>query len=172
MAINTAPANDFAQAPLADVSVASDLTPHSSRYTVPEAHDLDPREIEIIVDLDLDEMLLYYYGRDVPHDVEPVGEMVSYLVESGSDRVVGAIIHEFMSRAVREHPSLSQAMRWAIIVSGDKIQAPLPEEADAGASASGYLQPWNRLRQSLMRRLVDEGRERTAETVQALLRTA
>lgn len=172
MALETAPANDFAQAPLADLSVGSDLTPHSSRYTLPEAHDLDPREIEIIVDLDLDEMLLYYYGRDIPHDVEAVGETVSYLVESGSDKVIGAIIHEFMSRAVREHPSLSQAMRWAIIVSGDTIQAPLAEQVDAGASAIGYLQPWNRLRQSLMRRLVDEGHERTAETVQALLRTA
>lgn len=74
---------------------------------MPEAHDLDPGEIEIIVDLDLDE-----------------------------------------------------------------IQAPLTEEVAAGANASGYLQPWNRLRQSLMRRLVNEGHERTSETVQALLRLA
>lgn len=172
MAIGTAPKNDFAQAPLDNLHVDSDLTPHTSRYVLPELQDVDTREIEIIVDLDLDEMLLYYYGRSVPHDVEPVAETVSYLVESGSDRVVGIIVHEFMSRAVREHPTLAEAMRWAIIVSGDKVQAP-PSDSFVESSGRGSHVPlWNRLVPWLTRRLAENGRERTVETVQALLRTA
>lgn len=171
MAIKTAPTNDFAQPPLDNLHVCSDLTGETPRYTLPETPELDPRQIEIIVDLDLDEMLLYYYGREVPHDVEPVGELVSYLIEADSERVVGVIVHEFMSRAVREHPSLSHAIRWAIIVSGDKVQPPDNASDDADTGTSERLQPLNQLRHWLTQRLANEGRERAAESVQALLRT-
>jgi hypothetical protein len=58
------------------------------------------------------------------------------------------------------------------IVNEDKIHAPLTGEADTGTSASSYLHPWNRLRQLLMRRLVNQDHARTAETVQVLLRAA
>lgn len=169
MAINTAPTNNFSQAPLDNLRVDSDLTGHTTRYTVPVTRDLDPRRIEIIVDLDLDEMLLYYYGREVPHDVEPVGDLISYLVQTDSDEVVGVIIHEYMSRAVREYPALSEAVRWAIIVSGDSVREP---ESSVDATGRG-VSIFHRLKDQVLRvtagRIEDEGRERAATTVRSLL---
>lgn len=171
MAIDPAPKTEFEQKHLDDLVAETDISPSAPEYVVPSTGTLDPSAIEIIVDLDLDEMLLYFYGRHVSHDVEPQTELVSYLIESDSDRVVGVIIHEFMSRAVREYPQLSEAMRWAIIVSGDRVQEPDREVGGNDRNTRGF-NPLSRLYARLVERLAVEGRERTAETVQALLRSA
>jgi|SRR5690606_33446290 len=168
MAIEPAPKTEFEQKHLDDLVAESDISPSAPEYVVPSTGTLDPGAIEIIVDLDLDEMLLYFYGRHVSHDVEPQTELVSYLIESGSDKVVGVIFHEFMSRAVREYPQLSEAMRWAIIVSGDRIQE--PDKVGGEVRNSKGFNPLSRLYERFVERLAIEGRERTAETVQALLR--
>lgn len=171
MAIDPAPKAEFEQAYLDDLVAETDFSPSAASYVMPETGALDPSSIEIIVDLDLDEMLLYFYGRLIPHDVEPQSELVSYLIETDSDKVVGVIIHEFMSRAVREYPQLSEAIRWAIIVSGDKIQEPNRKVGGEHRNSKGF-NPLSRLRERFVERLAIEGRERTAETVQALLQTS
>lgn len=170
MAIDPAPKTEFEQAHFDDLVAETDISPSAPEYVVPSTGTLDPGAIEIIVDLDLDEMLLYFYGRHVSHDVDPQTELVSYLIESDSDKVVGVIIHEFMSRAVREYPQLSEAMRWAIIVSGNRIQEP-DEAGGEGRNSKGF-KPLSRIYQRFVERLAIEGRERTAETVQALLQSA
>lgn len=170
MAIDRARKTEFEQKHLDDLVAETDISPKEPAYVVPSSGAFDPSAIEIIVDLDLDEMLLYFYGRHVAHDVEPQTELMSYLIESDSDRVVGVIIHEFMSRAVREYPQLSEAMRWAIIVSGDSIRE--PDEVGGKDRNSKGFKPLSRIYQRFVERLAVEGRERTAETVQALLRSA
>lgn len=169
MAIETQSIGPFAQAPLRDLHADTDIGVRDASYVLPEPHDLDPRQIEIIVDLDLDEMLLYYFGRQIPHDVEPVGDLVSYLVDSNSDRVVGVIVHEYVSRVIREYPALAEAMRWAIIVSGDQVREPgLPvlEESQGTGIVGRLKEQWHRRTAEM---LDEQGRHRTAVAVRALL---
>lgn len=171
MAIDPAPRVEFEQAHLDALDVEKDISTSASVYAMPEVRNLDPEDIEIIVDLDLDEMLLYFFGRHVAHDVEPQSDLVSYLVASDSDNVVGVVVHEFMSRAIKEYPQLAEAMRWAIIVSGDEIQAPGRDGGSRARESRGHYL-LRRLHARFWEQLSAEGRERTAETVQALLRSA
>lgn len=165
MAIETQSIGPFAQAPLRDLHADTDIGVRDASYVLPEPHDLDPRQIEIIVDLDLDEMLLYYFGRQIPHDVEPVGDLVSYLVDSNSDRVVGVIVHEYVSRVIREYPALAEAMRWAIIVSGDQVRE--PESLVAGEYPGAGIV--GRLKDQWHRRMTEHLRKRGHEEVAGIM---
>lgn len=171
MAIDAAPRTEYEQRYLDALDVERDIATGRSGYAMPEVRMLDPEDIEIIVDLDLDEMLLYFFGRHVAHDVEPQSDLVSYLVAPDSDNVVGVIVHEFMSRAVKQYPQLAEAMRWAIIVSGNAIQSPSRDVGRKARESKGHYL-LRRLHARFLERLSAEGRERTAETVQALLRGA
>lgn len=88
-------------------------------YLIPAYDDLDPTKIEAFLDVDTDEFLILFHGREREHYVHPVNAVLSYLLDMETDEVVGVSFSRFVRQVLREHPAMQADLQLATILIGD-----------------------------------------------------
>lgn len=97
-----------------------DLEPHD--YALPSWDDINFEEVEFIIDVDLDELDVFFEDKRKPYTVEELADDYSLLVDMFEDRVVGVIVNQFYSRQLQHYPELIPALRFATIIAGKATQ--------------------------------------------------
>lgn len=113
-------------------------------FMIPAYDDLDPASIEAFLDVDTDEFLVLFHGRDREHYVHPVNTVLSYLLDIETDEVVGVSFSRFVRQVLREHPYMQADIPLATILIGD-TSGTLLELGPRPASTSW----WGRLRHAI-----------------------
>lgn len=93
----------------------------------PQIGSLDPRKVEFLYDVDLDEFVLLYYGRNRRHTVHPVSETQSALIDPVSGEMVGVMYSQFMKTVVPSDPRIIGVLLVASVLAGDHISKPAIE---------------------------------------------
>lgn len=91
---------------------------------IPPYSSLDPDQIEAILDIDLDELMVLYYGRHRPHAVHPINPVLSVLEDPETGEVVGITFSRFAKQVLVEHPHMIVAAMSATVLAGDEMFAP------------------------------------------------
>lgn len=94
----------------------------SGDYQIPGHHEIDPDDIEFIIDVDLDELTVFFGDKRRPYLTDEVSDHHSVLVDAETDRVIGVILHRFLSEAVKIQTSLVPVLRYATIIAGPSVQ--------------------------------------------------
>jgi len=95
-----------------------------SQVQRPAFEQLDPSQIEVIYDFDLDELTLHLYGVDMRHTVVSLSDDASALVNRRTNELVGFIIHRFLRHAAVQEPELLAIMSFATVISGNDVVEP------------------------------------------------
>lgn len=93
-------------------------------YTLPSWDKINFEGVEFILDVDLDELDVFFEDKKNPYTVEEIADDYSLLIDMFEDRVVGVIVNQFYSRQLRHHPEFITALRYATIIAGDSVQEP------------------------------------------------
>lgn len=90
----------------------------------PDFDDLNPDLIDFTLDVDLDELMILFYGRDRIHSVHPMNPVLSTLVDPKSGELVGVSLSRFAKQVLVETPhALALAMN-ATVLAGEDVFAP------------------------------------------------
>lgn len=116
------------QIPLSDLEDSPAFSA-SEEWTIPSLTDIDPRMVSFLLDVDLDEMFVFFTSRDIPYEIEDLENGNGLLLRSDSDQVVGVVIRRYLGNAIHNHPDLVGAVRLATIVSGKTIAEPQSNQA-------------------------------------------
>lgn len=87
----------------------------------PAYESLDSENVDIIFDLDLDELIVHYYGRSRRHTVHPTTEFTSALIDPVTGELVGIMFNQFLRKVAPGNPNLLGVLRFATVLSGDTI---------------------------------------------------
>lgn len=102
--------------------MADTMSPH--HVELPPLESLDPHRIEVFYDADLDEMSILFYGRDKPHYVDPVNDVLSALRDIASDATVGVVFSRFLKQVILDLPESRIFFDDATILTGDHALLP------------------------------------------------
>lgn len=101
----------------------------TSAWVRPALADIDTKAVSFVLDIDLDEMSVYFAGREIPHEIEEMDNGHAVLLKSETNDVIGVVIRHYLSRVIHEHPDLAGAVRLATIVSGTTTAEPTPGQS-------------------------------------------
>ncbi len=73
--------------------MASTISPFQHAIELPALESLDLRKLDVFHDVDLDEMTIHFYGRETPHNVDPINDVLSTLDDTESDTVVSVVFN-------------------------------------------------------------------------------
>lgn len=90
-------------------------------FAMPKIDDIDLTQVRIYLDLDLDELTTHFADRLQPYDIEDCSPYGQLLVDGDSDEVVGVNISRFLTTALRRHPDLASALKFATVITGDRV---------------------------------------------------
>lgn len=111
---------------------------NNSDFRLPIWNDVNVEDVEFILDVDLDELDVFFEDKSNPYTVEEVADDYSLLVDMFVDRVIGVVINKFYSRQLPEYPEFISALRYATIIAGDSVQsAPPATSSNRESSNSG-----------------------------------
>jgi len=82
---------------------------------------LDPVAVEVFYEVDVDQLMVLFYRKDIVHASHPFdGQMgdFSLLIEIGSGRIAGVTSEPFSTRVVRNYPPLILFLGHATILDG------------------------------------------------------
>ncbi len=91
------------------------------KFTLPPLDSLDEHRIETFYDADLDELSIYFYGRDTPHAVDPVNDVLSTLNDLETDKIVGVVFNRFLKLVIQDLPESRIFLDDATILTGEHI---------------------------------------------------
>lgn len=130
--------------------------PH--KVMLPSLDSLDEQTIETFYDADLNEMSIHFYGRDRPHDVDPVNDVLSTLNDLETGEIVGVVFSRFLKLVIQELPESRIFFDDAAILTGPRVLYP-PTAVPAKRSFA------NRLVSSLraMRKAWQDGSDASAD---------
>lgn len=93
-------------------------------FFLPVPEELDPMAVEFILDVDLDQLSIYFEDKTSPHTIEEVENDFSLIVEVSSSRVVGVILNSFYERQLALRAGFVSVLRFATILAGSTILNP------------------------------------------------
>ncbi len=96
----------------------------SEKVTFPEFEDIDADAFEVILDVDLDELTVMFYGRNRRHTVRPRNAVLSVLEDPLTGAVLGVTLSRFWKQVLVEHPHMIVMVMAATVLAGDEIFAP------------------------------------------------
>lgn len=88
---------------------------------MPPPESIDPRRIEFVLDLDLDEFTVLLDGPEHEAYADPASEVMSYLRDLETGDVVGVVFSRFTSQVLREVPELRELALGSTIIIGDFV---------------------------------------------------
>lgn len=88
---------------------------------LPALDSLDEHRIETFYDADLDELTVHFYGRHMPHYVDPVNDVLSTLNDPATDNVVGVVFSRFLRVVIHDLPESRIFFADATILTGDHV---------------------------------------------------
>ncbi len=109
----------------------------ASGYPLPSHSEIDMDTVEFVLDVDLDEFTVFFADSSGPHYIDDTNDKYAIVVDAETDRVIGVVIHQFLSEAVKLHPDLIPALRNATIIAGTSVQQPERTFGNAGPDHAG-----------------------------------
>ncbi|MCA9834955.1 MAG: hypothetical protein KC435_13465 [Thermomicrobiales bacterium] len=92
-------------------------------FVLPDINDIHLECVQFYLDLDLDELTAHFGDKLKPYDTEDYSTYGHVLVDADSDEVVGVSIPSFLTTALRRNPELAIALKYATVISGERIVA-------------------------------------------------
>lgn len=130
MAITNNPARqpylDNLELPARDLSAKEMLLPAQA--------DIDPDAVEYFVDVDLDELNVFFWDKSRPYSIDAVSDAYSLMIDDESSQVIGVSVNRFLSEAIKRNPELLPILRHSTMIAGESLEAP---DNAPGASVSG-----------------------------------
>ena len=112
------------------------------KIILPPLESLDEHHIETFYDADLDELSIHFYGRDIPHYVDPVNDVLSTLNDLETDKIVGVVFSRFLKLVIQHLPESRIFFDDATILTGERVLS-------AATAVSGHRSLTKRLMSSL-----------------------
>jgi len=103
------------------------------KIILPPLDSLDEHRIETFYDADLDELSIHFYGRDTPHSVDPVNDVLSTMNDLETDKIVGVVFSRFLRIVIQDLPESRIFFDHATILTGEHVLSP-PTAASAHRS--------------------------------------
>lgn len=103
------------------MDTARQLVTAEPRLTSTAIDLLDPGAVEVFYDVDIDELMVLFYGTDIVHASHPLGDELgdfSLLVEIGTGRIAGVTAEPFSTRVTQNYPRLTLFLGHATILDG------------------------------------------------------
>lgn len=94
------------------------------QITLPSLDSLNEHTIETFYDADLDEMSIHFYGRDIPHYIDPVNDVLSTLNDLETDKIVGVVLNRFFKKVIQDLPEIRIFFDDAVILTGEHTLYP------------------------------------------------
>lgn len=104
--------------------MADTISPHRHAMELPPLDSLDPHTIDVFYDADLDEMSIHFYGRDTPHYVDHINDVLSALRDIESEAVVGVVFNRFLKQVILDLPESRIFFDDATILTGERALYP------------------------------------------------
>lgn len=92
--------------------------------TIPTLSEIDLDRVEYSVDVDLDDLAVFFGDKSTPYFYDELDDKYSLLINEVSDRVIGIVVNRFLTEALKVHPEFIPILRHATIVAGDAIDHP------------------------------------------------
>jgi hypothetical protein len=108
-------------------------------YPLPDRNEIDIDDVKFIVDVDLDDLTVFFADNSRPHYVDDVSDRHAILIDAETDQVTGMVLYRFLSEAVKLHPELVPILRYATIIAGTSLQEPEESSANPGHSNPGII---------------------------------
>lgn len=100
----------------------------------PDINSIDTKAVEVFYDVDLDELTVLYFGRR--HSLHEIGSNLYALVDMTTGDAVGFEIHQFVKKAIPQHPRLRNALSLATILGNAVNEQALNDESSTERSST------------------------------------
>lgn len=91
-------------------------------FQFPELSEINADEIEFIIDVDLDDLTVFFADKSHPYLTDEIDQRLSVLVDADTNGVVGVVLHKYLSELVKSHSSLVPILRQATIIAGSAVE--------------------------------------------------
>lgn len=114
----------------------------SNDAVFPSRSEIDPERVEYFVDVDLDQLSVFFGDKSRPYSHDESDATYSLLIDEETDQVIGISINRFLSHAIKVHPELIPVLRHATVAAGKSLEdAHLPDAEDRHGLRS-RIQEW------------------------------
>lgn len=113
-----------------DANIDSTISPVQHAIELPALESLDLRKSDVFYDVDLDEMTIHFYGRETPHYVDHINDVLSTLRDNESDTVVGVVFNRYLKQLILDLPESRIFFDDATILTGDNTLFPASPPPD------------------------------------------
>lgn len=101
-----------------------------SDVTLPTQSEIDPAIVEYVVDIDLDELIVFFGDKSTPYSYDESDDDYSLLINEESDRLIGIVVNSFLTQALKTHPELVPVLRHATIIADDTLNRPTTPDGE------------------------------------------
>lgn len=110
--------------------------------TLPSHSDIDPEKVEYIVDVDLDELIVFFGDKSTPYSYDESDDNYSLLINEQSDRIIGIVVNRFLTHAIKVYPELVPVLRHATVVAGEALERPYAPDSENRSSLRTRMKDW------------------------------
>lgn len=96
----------------------------NEKIPFPEFEEIDEDAFEVLLDIDLDQLTVLFYGPERRYSVRPRNPVLSVLEDAKSGDVVGIAFDRFAKQVLIEHPQMILMAMAATVLAGDEIFEP------------------------------------------------
>lgn len=109
---------------------------------LPSRAEIDPAKVEYFVDVDLDELSVFFGDKSQPYSYDESNDDYSLLINEESDQIIGVSINRFLTHAIKMHPELIPVLRHATVTAGKSLEEPYSSDAEDRHGLRARMQDW------------------------------